>query len=111
MKSKIQLLFLMIIIIGITSCEKDDPIVVTGGITGIVTNMISGEPISGVNLTLSPGGLSKTSGSDGRYEFQEIDARQYDVQAQTSGYKYNVRTTIVVAGQTAKCDILLEPLK
>ncbi len=111
MKSRSQFLFLFLIIIGFISCKQDDPIEVTGGITGIVTNMVTGEPISGVNLTLSPGGLSKTSGNDGRYEFQEIEARQYDVQAQTSGYRYNVRTTLVVAGQTAKCDIILEPVK
>lgn len=111
MKFKAKLFFFLLIIIGFISCGEKDPIEVTGGITGIVTNMVTGEPISGVNLTLSPGGLSKTSGSDGRYEFQEIEARQYDIQAQTSGYKYNVRTTLVVAGQTAKCDIILEPEK
>jgi hypothetical protein len=111
MKTKYLLIVFMVALTILTSCQDDDPIVITGGITGIVTNMVTGEPISGVNLTLSPSGLSKTSGSDGRYEFQEIEARQYDVQAQSSGYKYNVRTTLVVAGQTAKCDIILEPGK
>ncbi|MFZ4462820.1 MAG: carboxypeptidase regulatory-like domain-containing protein [Bacteroidales bacterium] len=109
MKKKYLFIVLSIISISLFSCKSDDPIVITGGITGIVTNKITNEPISGVNLTLSPGGLSKTSGDDGRYEFQDIEARQYDVQAQTSGYRYNVRSTIVVAGQTAKCDIILEP--
>lgn len=111
MKFKAKLVFFLLIIIGFTSCKQDDPIEVTGGITGIVTNMVTGEPVSGVNLTLSPGGLSKSSGSDGRYEFQEIDAQQYDVQAQKTGFKYNVKSAFVVAGQTAKCDIQIEPVK
>ena len=107
LKTKFILLFAILISLG--SCGDDDMPKLSGGITGIVTDMVSGEPISGVNLTLSPSGLSKTSGSDGRYEFQEIEPQQYDIQAQKPNYKYNVKNTTVFAGQTAKCDIQIEP--
>lgn len=90
-------------------CDNEEEPELAGGITGIVTDRMSGEPISGANLTLSPSGLSKTSGSDGRYEFQNLEPQQYDVQAQMPGYKYNVKNTTVIAGQTAKCDIQIEP--
>jgi hypothetical protein len=102
-----NLIFLLNFIV-IISCSKEDKIM-TGGLNGIVTNKVTGEPISGVNLTLSPGGLSKTNGNDGRYEFQQIEAQQYSVQASATGYTYNVRLISVTAGQTAKCDIQLMP--
>lgn len=103
------IVFFLLVFFTLSSCSKESESNSTGGINGIVTDKVSGNPISGANLTLSPGGLSKTSGYDGRYEFQNIDAQQYSVQASASGYTYNVRLITVTDGQSVKCDIHLMP--
>lgn len=100
---------LLLCTLGAVSC-KEKPVLTTGGITGIVYNRQTGEPLGGVLLTLSPPGLSQTSRSDGRFEFERIEPGQYDIEAQASGYKYNVRFANVLPGQHASCDIPLEPL-
>ncbi len=79
----------------------------TGDLNGIVSDRATGEPISGVDLTLSPSGLSKISGSDGRYEFQGIEARQYNIQASASQYSVNTKLVTVKNGAVVKCDIPL----
>ena len=43
------------------SCKKEEPY---GQIQGIVTNASTNEPIQGVNISLSPTGLSAVTGSD-----------------------------------------------
>ena len=53
------------------SCKKEEPY---GQIQGIVTNASTNEPIQGVNISLSPTGLSAVTGSDGRYEFNDLEA-------------------------------------
>ena len=66
-----------------TSCKKIDDITNPtkyGRIQGIVTNYTTGEPLQGVNISLSPSGLSAVTGSDGRYEFNDIEVGQYTVQ-------------------------------
>lgn len=94
----------------ILRCTNESEISIEkGGINGIITNKLTGEPISGANLTLSPSGLSKISGSDGRYEFQDIETQQYSVQASATGYTTNFRLITVSINQSAKCDIHLMP--
>lgn len=82
-----------------------------GGITGIISDKISGEPLAGVSIVIAEAGLSKVSGSDGRYEFIELEPNQYNIQVSMAGYKYNVRRAEVRSGDITKCDIQLEPLK
>ncbi len=98
----------LVMLVSISGCVEDSAPAATGGINGVVSDATTGEPIAGVNLTLSPSGLSKISGNDGRYEFQNVEPQQYDVQAQKVGYKYNVKSATVSAGQFAKCDIAIE---
>ena len=97
-----------ILIVALSFCivgcrEEKDP----GAIAGFVTDANSGEPLRAVDITLSPTGLSTVSGSDGRYEFHNLDPDQYTVRASKSGYISNSRSVSVVSGQTASGDIML----
>jgi len=44
---------------------------------GMVTDAITGEPIKGIEITLN--GWSYTTGTDGRYEFAEIEPGTYSL--------------------------------
>ena len=74
----------------LVSCVKEIEITV-GSIQGIVTNAQNNEPIQGVNISLSPTGLSAVTGSDGRYEFTNLAAGQYTVQGVKSGFESNTK--------------------
>ncbi|MBR4390881.1 MAG: carboxypeptidase regulatory-like domain-containing protein [Bacteroidales bacterium] len=90
-----------------TSCVKE---ISTGDIQGIVTNANTNEPIQGVNISLSPTGLSTVTGSDGRYEFNNLTAGQYTVQGVKNGFESNTKSITIVSGNISSGDMTLKPL-
>ena len=92
----------------LVSCVKEIEITV-GSIQGIVTNAQNNEPIQGVNISLSPTGLSAVTGSDGRYEFTNLAAGQYTVQGVKSGFESNTKNITIVAGNVSSGDMMLTP--
>lgn len=78
-----------------------------GSVQGIVTDADSGEPIRSANITTSPLGRSTVTGSDGRYEFRDLEEGQYTIQAVKSEYESNTKQVIIKAGQMSSCDIML----
>lgn len=111
MKVKILLAAVsLILLIGLGSCSTGDDFEVFGNIYGIVVDAASGEPIAGATITLSPGQRTQTSGSDGVYEFKDVDAKQYTVQAQKPGYNYDRKTVTVVAGDPTQANLTLKKI-
>ena len=100
---------LLLSICTMTSCGKfnDDP--KYGRIQGIVTNFNTSEPLQGVNVTLSPTGLSAVTGSDGRYEFNNIQVGQYTVQGVKTGFDTNTKSIVVAENGVASGDMQLKP--
>ena len=97
-----------------TSCEKIDDITNPtkyGSIQGIVTNLNTSEPIQGVNISLSPTGASAVTGSDGRYEFANLEPGLYSVQGMKSGFETNTKTITIVEDQVSSGDMMLKPVE
>jgi hypothetical protein len=74
---------------------------------GLVPDNAPNEPISGANVVLSPGGKTKTTGDDGRYEFTDLDPAQYTVTVQKTGYATNRKTVTAVIGEDTEANIPL----
>ena len=73
MKILNSLILISISVILVTaSCAKDE-VDLTGSVYGKVTDAFTGEPLQSAMVTLTPGGLSTTTGSDGVYEFKSLD--------------------------------------
>ena len=89
-----------------TSCKKE---VVTGKIQGLVTNYATSEPIQGVNISLSPTGASAVTGSDGRYEFNNLEPGNYTVQGTKSGFESNTKNITITSGNVSSGDMQLRP--
>ena len=89
------------------ACAKDK-VETTGGISGLVSSRENGEPLSGVNVTLNPGGKAATTGNDGRYEFANLEPEIYTAQIQRNGYKTNTKRITVVVGEIAVGDMQME---
>lgn len=79
-----------------------------GEITGVVADRATGNPISVVQITLNPTGRSTVTGTDGSYNFQNIEPGEYTVFTDKLGYRKTENYTTVVAGQTAECHLLVE---
>ena len=106
MKSIFKLCLMLIICNIMASCSKDE-VEMTGSIYGITTDADNGEPVRAATVSLSPGGLSATTGSDGAYEFPSLNPGQYTVQIAKNDYQTNTKRITVVAGQKASGDLQL----
>lgn len=92
------------------SCDKLKPEETKcGRIQGFVTSIVTNEPIQGVDISLSPSGLSAVTGSDGRYEFNDIEVGQYTVQGMKTGYESNTKRVSVYENAVAIGDMQLKP--
>ena len=108
-KRCLAVLYLLLGLAVVAACSKDEEIF-TGNIMGKVTNAATGEVLQGVVVTISPTGLSQTTGSNGYFEFLELEPRQYEIQARKSGYITNNKSVTVVTGRDAQGDIQISPI-
>ena len=59
-------------------CTKDEEELM-GTIYGTVTDFATGEPISNVNVKLRPSGETTLTGSDGNFEFKDLEVGKYSL--------------------------------
>lgn len=93
--SRILRSFMYVILLGtfiasVSSCKEDDDPTNSsfGTITGIVTDEL-GQPISGVNVTVSgvkEDDLSATTGADGKYTVENVSLKLHAVKFSKTGY-------------------------
>ncbi len=102
-----NLCFCLMAAVMLSSCEKE---VLPGGIYGVINDATNGQLLSSAIITLSPGGISFTTGSDGRYEFADLEPGRYTVQASKNDYQSDFVNVTVVAGQYVTSDIRLQPI-
>lgn len=81
----------------------------SGSIFGSVYDSEDNQPVTGASAIISPGSFSVITGSDGSFEFMNLDAGQYKLQVNKSGYTVNTRQITVTAGQNTQADIFLTP--
>ncbi len=99
--------FLAFAVCMMTSCKKEKAV---GKIQGTVTNATTNEPIQGVSISLNPTGASVVTSSDGRYEFSNLEAGQYTLQGEKTGFEKVTKTVTVTAGNVLSCDMQLQSI-
>lgn len=101
----------------IFSCEKEDPLVITGNIEGTINDIETNSVIQGANVSLTTNGnstfieQSKTTGSDGKFSFKDLEAGSYKLSFKKEGYEDNSKNITLLAGQTSSSDIGMKPVK
>lgn len=80
-------------------------------VCGTVVDSDTMEPIEGVSVILSPSGKNIVTKADGRFEFAELDAVQYTITVQKSGYSTNRKLVNAIAGETTETTITMEVKK
>lgn len=110
MKKYLYLLLGVLLVCGIyQACVPD--VELPGSIYGVVADKATGEPIKSAGVELSPGGLKTITGSEGQFEFTELDPGKYTLLITKTGYLDFASSTIEVkAGKTAKGDVQIEKL-
>lgn len=88
--------FLLLFICSV-GCEVSTPIEL-GTITGTVTDGTSLEPLQGVSVAISPTGKTLTTGSDGLFEFSNLEAGQYTVSVSKENYNSDSKIINVQSG-------------
>lgn len=92
-----------------TSCnKKKNETNYYGTISGTVIENDTGDPVAMATVTLTPSGKNTYTGSDGHFEFIDLDASQYTMTVQKTGYVTNRKTVTISAGGTEVVSITLE---
>lgn len=79
-----------------------------GTISGTVVDYATGAPIQNAAVTLSPSGKNAFTGSDGFFQFDELDPDNYKVYAQKDGYSTDSKSVNLHAGETESITISLK---
>lgn len=80
----------------------------TGSIAGSVSDRTTGEPVATVNVSLTPGGTSAVTGSDGSFSFVNLAPGNYTLLINKEGYKQNTLSTIVKVGEPTSIHMTIE---
>lgn len=110
MKKIIYFLGIAILLGLFQSCDSKNQ-EITGGIYGMVVDKATGEPVKSAGVTLNPNGASTVTGSDGHFEFSNLEQGGYEVVIKKTDYKEFTSGMITVdAGRTTHVDVQIEKL-
>lgn len=105
---------LIVLCCAMYGCEKDNPTDATdkpGSIYGTVTDKSTGDCISTAGVELMPKGLRTVTGSDGTFQFPDIEPGQYNLFITKVGYQDLKSNDIIVnAGEAVKGDVQIEKM-
>ena len=93
------------------ACSDDDDFEIYSTLYGVVTDYTTGEPVEGATLTLSPSSYTQKSDAAGAYRFEKLDAQQYTITVQKTGYQPNRKTITAVSGEEMEINIPLTKIK
>ncbi|MDF1761831.1 MAG: carboxypeptidase regulatory-like domain-containing protein [Oleibacter sp.] len=79
-------------------------------LSGVVTNSITGEIVSNVNISIADTGNSTSSDINGLYEFNDINALMFDLNISAPGYGRITRSIQFAEVGNYLLDIELEPI-
>lgn len=105
-KNTTILIHLILSILLLTNCSKDIESF-TGNLFGTITDYQTGEPIKDASVTISPLGKNMKTGTDGHYEFLDLEASQYSVSVSKANYRTDNKNVSVVVGRDSQLDFSL----
>ena len=82
----------------------------TGTVTGTVVDLQTGEPISGVKLTIDGTRLKGETEADGSYRIEGLPAGEQVMRLHADGYVAVIEKLVIDAGWTTGADVAMPPL-
>lgn len=100
---------LVLLVLGFNSCENIK--FHTASVHGLVTDQATGEPIKTAGVELVPTGLKTITGSDGRFEFTNLEAGNYSLRITKMGYEEYTSSQMELAEDNSlQRDIQITPI-
>lgn len=84
-------------------------VVTQGTLSGTVTHAVTGVPLGGALVSLSPGTLQTRTDAAGRYAMSGITAGTYTLTVALEGYTTAARPVTITAGGSSLLDVALAP--
>ena len=103
---RLSLFLLVLLCFGCSESEVDT----FGGIAGTVADVITKEPLAGVKVSLTPGGTSQVTGTEGNFLFDNIDPQEYTLTFTKDDYVSQTQKVSVKAGTASNVQISMEPI-
>ena len=103
-----KILFIMALCLPflLSSCAKK--VVDTSvSIYGTVVDATNNSPIQGALLTLMPSAKNCYTGSDGSYQFNDLNVQQYTITVQMGGYRTDRKSVNLIAGEETEVTFAL----
>ena len=94
-----KLILCFVLLAFFVSCEPSVSSDNFARITGDVIDAETLDPIEGARVNLSPSGKHFVTGSDGYFDFTELEPLQYTITVQKTGYVTNRQTIQTFAGK------------
>lgn len=91
----------------ISACSSDI-IDLNGDIKGKVTDNVNGNLIANCQVSLTPGGKSVVTTTEGTFSFADLQAGNYTLSFKKAGYEDFSKSVGVVVGQTTNVDVTLK---
>lgn len=93
-------------------CTKDGDEDLLGTIYGTVTDYATGQPVANANVSLRPGGETALTGSDGIYEFVDVEDGDYSITVSKDGYSDLVDGYVISVkkGKRVRHDVQIKQL-
>lgn len=96
---KLYLVGVILTLLFAAACSSDIPEDTSvGSIAGSVSDRTTGEPVSTVTVSLTPGGSSTVTGSDGSFSFNKLEPGKYTISISKEGYKSTTVSANVKGG-------------
>lgn len=93
----------------LVNCAQDET-TLFGSISGVVKDKITAEALVGVRVTITPGGDSSVTGTDGNFQFKDLDAADYTISYTKDGYTSDSKKVTVLPGINRDASVTLEPI-
>ncbi len=92
----------------INSCNDEVQSSLTGSIIGNVLDNTTGEPVPTANVWLKPSGRSVVTGTDGNFQFSNLEVGKYSLNIEKVGYHDVAKEIEVSSGNISEINVLLE---
>ncbi len=90
-----------------SGCSSSDDYDIYATIRGRITDYVTGEPLTNASVVLSPSNQTKQTADDGVFVFEELDAQQYTLSVQKTGYQPNRKIVNALSGESVEVNIQL----
>jgi uncharacterized protein (TIGR02145 family) len=103
---KIAKIFVYVIIILLYSC-KPEQVFLTGGVSGVVSDASTGNPIENATVKLNPLKDSTLSAINGNYDFLHLEQGEYQLQVTKPSYTKYLKTVFVTPAKAIEANVVL----